>query len=63
MRILNGCIETLQNDAVIKDTIQEYLKLLMATDGTSALICNPYLNQFNYEKVIYLHSLDIFKAF
>jgi hypothetical protein len=50
--ILNVCIETLQNDVVIEDTIPEYINLLMATDGTSALIYNPYLNQVNCEKVI-----------
>lgn len=61
-KVLTSCNGTLQNYAVVEGTSPKYVTLPIAAKGIPALIYEQYLNQANYAKVMYLHSLDIVKA-
>lgn len=61
-KILTKCNGTLQNYSVIEGTSPKYVTIPIAAKGIPALIYEQYLNQANYAKVMYLHSLDIVKA-
>lgn len=61
-KILTSCNGTLQKYVVADGTSPKYVTLPIAAKNIPALIFEQYLNQSNYAKVLYLHSLDIVKA-